>query len=270
MKETTILGSKLHLLSPREATDWVVSNWGFAGRMKYVVTSYSEFFVRASEDERFRHVINAADLVTPDGVSALMASDFVRYSNNKHTFQRLVYLMVLISRALSGKYKTVSGVYLFGEMMQLAHVHRKRVFLLGGWGDVSKRVTDRLREDFEGLEVCFDAGEVVVGSDKRKNQQVIKKINDFAPDILCVAYNPVTQEKWMYDHRDKLKAGVAIGLGGTFNEFLGDFPKSPSWMERSGLKWLWRVVVDPKRLPRIYRAVVVFPVMVWKSVPRQK
>jgi UDP-N-acetyl-D-mannosaminuronic acid transferase (WecB/TagA/CpsF family) len=36
-------------------------------------------------------------------------------------------------------------------------------------------------------------------------------------------------------------------------------------MERSGLKWLWRVIVEPRRFGRIIRAVFVFPWLVFKG-----
>jgi len=80
-----------------------------------------------------------------------------------------------------------------------------------------------------------------------------------------VAYGPKVQEKWIYENKRKLKAKVAIGLGGTFDEVLGEFPKAPAWMEKRGLKALWRLWVQPKRLPRVWRGLVVFPWKVFKS-----
>jgi N-acetylglucosaminyldiphosphoundecaprenol N-acetyl-beta-D-mannosaminyltransferase len=82
---------------------------------------------------------------------------------------------------------------------------------------------------------------------------------------LFVAYGPGKQEKWVWQNKRRLKAKVAIGVGGTFDEVLGKFPTAPAWMEKRGLKWLQRLVVDPKRWRRIINAVIIFPWMVFKN-----
>jgi N-acetylglucosaminyldiphosphoundecaprenol N-acetyl-beta-D-mannosaminyltransferase len=111
--------------------------------------------------------------------------------------------------------------------------------------------------------VAYDAGESRVGTDRAVDERVVHKINAFKPDLLFVQYNPVKQEKWIAGHLSRLQARVIMGVGGTFNEYLGDFKAAPVWMERVGLKWLWRMIVEPKRLGRIFRAVVVFPWLVF-------
>ena len=130
---------------------------------------------------------------------------------------------------------------------------------------MSGRATVMLQKRFPGIKVAYDEGEERVGSDEKKNKQVIAKINEFEPDILFVSYNPIKQEKWMYKHRSQLKAKIGIGVGGTFNEYLGEFKKAPTLMERMGLKWLWRLMVEPRRFGRIMRAVIVFPWLVFKK-----
>ena len=91
---------------------------------------------------------------------------------------------------------------------------------------------------------------------------MVEKINKFKPDILFVAYNPVKQEKWIAKNKKSLKVGVAIGIGGTLNEFVGDLKPTPLWMQQAGLKWLWRLILEPFRWKRMINAVIVFPWMV--------
>ena len=54
---------------------------------------------------------------------------------------------------------------------------------------------------------------------------------------------------------------VAIGVGGAFDFLVGKAKRAPSWMRSAGLEWLYRLINEPKRIVRIYRAVIVFP---WK------
>jgi len=63
---------------------------------------------------------------------------------------------------------------------------------------------------------------------------------------------------------------VAIGVGGTFNEYLGEFKKAPVWMEKHGLKWLWRLIIQPHRWRRMIDAVIVFPWLVFRESLKRK
>lgn len=236
------------------------------GRMKLVVTAYSEFYVSAQKDELFMKAMKSADLVTADGVSVLAAAKYLDEVKGMPVVKRFVKGIQIGGEILNGKVgKAVTGVWLFEELTKMAAKNGWKVFLLGGWNNVSGRTSRRLLKRFPDLKVEYDSGEERVGTDEKTNRRVIEKINKFAPDLLFVSYNPIKQEKWLDKHRDVLKAKVGIGIGGTFDEYVGDFKKAPLFMERMGLKWLWRVIVEPKRMGRILRAVIVFPWLVFRS-----
>lgn len=243
-----------------------ISDWIRSGpeKPKMAVTAYSEFYVTARKDQEFGRILRKADLVTPDGVSVLAAVEFVKKTAHDNILGKLAKGVGMTGRILSGSVgETVTGVWLFEELTKMAAKRGWKVFLLGGWGNVSGRTAEMLLKRFPDIKVAYDAGEERVGTDKRTDEMVVKKINAFKPDLLFVAYNPIKQEKWIASHLSFLKVGVALGIGGTFNEYLGDLRKAPRWMENVGLKWLWRVIIEPKRMGRILRAVVVFPWMVF-------
>lgn len=97
--------------------------------------------------------------------------------------------------------------------------------------------------------------------DKKIEKDVIDKINKFNPDLLFVAFGNPKQEIWIYDNLLKLNIGGAMAVGGSLRYLAGLSSLPPVWMEKVGLEWLWRLVTEPFRLPRIWNAVVVFP---WK------
>lgn len=259
-----LLGVKVDDLSRDEVvhkiSDWLGRN-ELSCRMLF--TAYSEFFVRASRDGDFLRVLNSADLVSIDGVSVSAAIEFEKVYGGQPLVKRLLGGLRVGLNILNGKYSdTVSGVYLFDHLTELSSRNDWKVFLLGGWGGVSERTAKMLLKRFPGLRVDYDSGEEVAGKSDRENNRIVAKINKFKPDILFVAYSPVVQEKWIYENRKQLKTGLAIGVGGTFDEYVGDFPKAPLWMEKMGLKWLWRLKVQPFRWKRMIDAVLVFPWMV--------
>lgn len=261
-----VLGAPVDILNGNESVELMADWISKQSKMKLVVTAYSEFFVRAQSDPEFMKVMKSADLITPDGISVLAAVKYLERAKGKSFLGKLGEGLKVGGEILSGKVgKTVTGVWLFEELTKMAVKQGWKIFLLGGWENVSGRTARMLLKRFPGLKVDYDEGEYRVGTDEKKNKEVIEKINKFAPDILFVAYNPIKQEKWLMKYRDVLKTKVGIGVGGTFNEYLGEFKKAPEWMERMGLKWLWRVVVEPKRIGRIMRAVIVFPWLVFRS-----
>ncbi len=264
--KSNVLGAPVDIMT-REETLEVLSQWVEGeSKMKLVVTAYSEFFVRAARDAEFMKIMKLADLVTPDGVSVLAAVKYLDRVRGMGVLGKLCQGVKVGGEILSGNVGCpVTGVWLFENLTKMAEKNGWKVFLLGGWDNVSSRTGQMLLKRFPKLKLSYDAGETRVGTDEVTNKRVIEKINRFAPDILFVSYNPVKQEKWLAKYQDVLKAKIGIGVGGTFDEMAGKIKMAPEWMERMGLKWLWRVIVEPKRARRILTAVFVFPWLVFRQ-----
>jgi N-acetylglucosaminyldiphosphoundecaprenol N-acetyl-beta-D-mannosaminyltransferase len=58
---------------------------------------------------------------------------------------------------------------------------------------------------------------------------------------------------------------VAIGVGGTFDYLAGKISRAPKWLRLIGLEWLFRLIKEPKRIRRIYNAIVKFGYLVIKQ-----
>ncbi len=52
--------------------------------------------------------------------------------------------------------------------------------------------------------------------------------------------------------RPRLTAAGLLGVGAAFDMHSGTVRQAPRWMQRSGLEWLFRLAVEPKRLWRRY------------------
>jgi N-acetylglucosaminyldiphosphoundecaprenol N-acetyl-beta-D-mannosaminyltransferase len=204
-----------------------------------VVTLYSEFVVEAAENEDFAKVVNEAEVVTVDGMGVRIALDFAKTAN----------LPLSMIRGLLGYLpRPVTGVELSKRLIDLS---AKKGYVV--------MLASKLRESYAGLEIESMAGEQNVGKDDKVNEKVIKRINEYKPDVVLVAYGPVKQEMWIAKNKDKLKAKILIGVGGTFDEMLGLVPGTPRIVDRLGLKSIWRLITEPrKRYRRAYRAWVDF------------
>jgi len=82
--------------------------------------------------------------------------------------------------------------------------------------------------------------------------EVVNVVKRPDPDVLWVGMSTPKQERWMYEHRDKLRVPVMVGAGAAFDLNVGRVRQAPRWMRENGLEWLWRLIQEPRRLWRRY------------------
>ena len=110
----------------------------------------------------------------------------------------------------------------------------------------------------------------LVGAQKHvqeKARQVLSKkfphLNMISPgDITFVALGAPKQEIWMNKEWNKQNRKIMIGVGGAFDMIAGHTRRAPKLFRMSGLEWMWRLLLQPSRILRIWRAVVIFPLTV--------
>ena len=273
MAEKRVLGVRVDSVGPTEAVDQIIA-WGkSSGKCRMVSTAYSEFFVTAMSDVDFRMALESSDLVTPDGIGPLAAIYFesiVRSSDSAVVkfFKGLQTGLAILTGRVG---QPVSGYWLFKTLVEKAVNENLSVFLLGGFGETAERLAEELRIKYRELRIMAGAGaQSEAEMTGEANERVTEKINKFKPDLLFVAYGPVKQEKWLKANRNDLKARVAVGVGGTFDEALGLVKEAPVAFSKYGLKWLWRLLQQPRRLPRIFKATFVFAWLVFVNSLKKK
>jgi N-acetylglucosaminyldiphosphoundecaprenol N-acetyl-beta-D-mannosaminyltransferase len=99
-----------------------------------------------------------------------------------------------------------------------------------------------------------------------ENAAIVEMINASRADVLLVAYGAPKQDKWIFRNRDALETvRVAIGVGGSLDFVTGKSTRAPVWVQKFGLEWLHRLILEPWRwrrmlaLPRFVLAVLFSP-----------
>lgn len=199
---------------------------------KFIVTPNPEIVLRAQKDEEFKNILNSSSLAIPDGFGLVLASKLARNSLKEK----------------------IAGTDFFQQLCWICSKNGKSVFLLGGEKGVAEKTAENLQIKFPNLKIAgWLDGEVDL-------ENCWKIINDVKPDALFVALGAPKQEKWIYENLNKI-AGlkVAMAVGGAFDLVSGEIKRAPMFMRKIGIEWLWRLTIQPRRIKRIFNAVIIFP-----------
>jgi len=213
------------------------------GGQHHVMTPNSEMLVEAKKNKKFREVLNQTSLNLPDSIGLLYMARFKG--------QRLP--------------QRVTGVDTVSAVCRKISKHHS-VYLLGAAEGVAEKAAKKLLKLNEHLQV---AG-TFAGSPRDEDvPEIIQRICEAKPHLLLVAFGAPHQDLWINKYLKELPSvRVAMGVGGTFDFLAGKRKRAPKLMRGFGLEWLYRLVREPRRIGRIFKAVVVFPYLVLFSKKR--
>lgn len=202
-----------------------------------VATPNNEMLVEAARNPAFREVLQRTALNLPDSTGLLFAA--------RHTKQHLP--------------ERVTGVDAVTALCMRLDASCP-IFLLGAAPGIAGRAAVELQDRNPLLEI---AGTYAGTPGEEDASAIAELINRSGARLLLVAYGAPAQELWIARHLSSMPAvRVAIGVGGTFDFLAGKRKRAPRWMRACGCEWFWRLIMEPRRFPRIIRATVLFPLLV--------
>ena len=252
MHRVRILGVPIDPISMEDAVARVTSMLQ-GSKQCHVMTPNSEMLVEAAHNQPFKDVLLRSDLNLPDSTGLLWAA--------RRSGQRIP--------------ERVAGVD-FVERLCISLCADCPVFLLGGRNHAAEGAAEKLRIEHARLPPACRQGRdgqgklkiagVYEGSPQDNDAaEIIRRVNNSGAKLLLVAYGAPAQDLWIAKHLSRMPSvRVAIGVGGTFDFLSGRARRAPMCMRQTGLEWLWRLVLQPRRIKRIFTATVVFPWMVLK------
>jgi N-acetylglucosaminyldiphosphoundecaprenol N-acetyl-beta-D-mannosaminyltransferase len=207
---------------------------------EYVVTPNAQHIVTLQEDSHFQEIYQKARWVVPDGVSLLWAANF-------------------LGTPLKGR---INGTDLFEKLCVAASEKDLKVFLLGGRPGASEQAKVVLQSRYPDLKVagtyCPPYG---FETDTIELERINNTINQAKPDILFVGLGAPKQEKWIYASYQALQVPVSLGIGVSFELVSNIVPRAPLLLQKIGCEWLFRLVMEPRRLWQRY--VYSNPLFIW-------
>lgn len=197
------------------------------GTIHHVVVNAGKI-VAMQDDLQLRESVNNADLINADGQAVVWASKVL----NKPLKER------------------VAGIDLMINLVALASEKKHKIFFLGAKEEVVSKVVETYTQQY--------SSDIIAGYrngyfSREEEAEIAQQIVNSGANILFVAISSPTKENFLYKYRDILsKVNFVMGVGGSFDVVAGKVNRAPSWMQKSGLEWLYRLLQEPQRMWKRY------------------
>ena len=224
-----VLGIDLALTDYDGTMDWMDEIIRARGRV-CVSAAAVHLIMVAREDPEARRAVERT-ITVPDGVPLVWALRALGHRDASR-----VYGPDLMAHYCARAARSGTPIYLYGgrseeALVQLESALRARfpgLRIVGGWSPPFRPLTDTERAE------------------------VAERINCSGAEVVWVGTGQPKQEKWMAEMRDRLDAPILVGVGAAFDFHAGIVSQAPSWMQRMGLEWSYRLAHEPRRLWRRY------------------
>lgn len=234
-----VLGNKIDMVQIPDVLElmdfWITQE---SQKTHWIVATGMHGVMEAQKNKEFQKMLSSADLWAADGIS-------------------LVWMARLNGFNLK---KRVAGPDLFHAFLKVSAQKGYKNYFFGDTDDTLLALTQKLQKELPGIKTeSFSPPFRKITQEE--DDQMIKNINDAKPDVLWIGLGLPKQEKWIFEHKDKLKVPVIIGVGAAFKFEAGMVSRAPSWMGNAGFEWLHRLFQEPKRVWR--RVFIDAPQFLW-------
>ncbi len=210
----------------------------------FLSTVNVNFLVAAQSDAAFRETLIRSDRCTADGWP-------------------IVWLSRLMGMPLRER---VSGADLYELLRSGDPASPLKVYFFGGPAGVAERASAALNARPQGLS-CVGFESPGFGSlEEMGAPAVLDHINASGADFLIVAIGAKRGQAWIDRHRAVLRVPVISYFGAVVNFAAGELHRAPVWMQRCGLEWLWRILMEPALWRRYASDGVALARLIWRHI----
>lgn len=181
-----------------------------------------------TKDPEFKKVLQQTDFLVLDGVYFALASILLLGKNIKKNQGPDVYKHFIT------RMNETSG----------------KVFFLGSSEAVLGKIKERIAKEYPNVSVASFSPPFKKEFSEEDNNEMISKINDFAPNVLFVGMTAPKQEKWSFQQREKLNCNLVISIGNVFDWYAGTQKAIHPFFFKIRMGWLVRIILRPEVFKR--------------------
>jgi N-acetylglucosaminyldiphosphoundecaprenol N-acetyl-beta-D-mannosaminyltransferase len=220
-----ILGVPIWSLRLQESVELAKNLTKAKRKVLFSTTSSYPIIVAQNSTDFFNHFLQA-DVVLPDGMSS-----------------------VLLARLLKHKIpERVAGPDFVDAFLPVAEKEGFKLFFLGATNHTLEKLKTNCLKKYPLLNIVGLLAPPFSEFDNEIDRRLVDTINQAHPDVLFVGMTAPKQELWLSRNFDQLDVLFAMGIGASFDYLAGNKPRVPKWLGRLGFEWLYRLILEPRRL----------------------
>ena len=212
---------------------FLIMKWARMKESRIVCLANVHMLIEAYKEKQFNLILEAADLVTSDGMP-------------------LVWMLKLLGIR---NQERIAGMDVFLRLCELCSSCKISLFFLGSKTEVLEKIRHRLNQDFPNLSIAGMESLPFRTLSETEDEALIQRINNSGAGIVMVCLGCPKQEYWMMQHRHKITA-VMLGVGAVFSVYAGIQRRAPSLIRNYGFEWFYRLIQEPSRLWRRYYSTI--------------
>lgn len=222
-----IIGVPISAVNMESCVRYIFTHWPQA-EGNYICVSNVHTTVMAHDDSAYFEIQKNSFLSVPDGKP-----------------------LSVIGKRKYPKMDRVTGPDLMRRIFELSKEKRLRHFFYGNTQENLNLLVARLKQDYPWLEIAGREPSVFREMTPAEEQQLADRINAVKPDFVWVALGAPRQEFFCARMKARVQS-LMIGVGGAFNVLAGIVPEAPQWMQNFSMEWLYRLMMEPRRLFKRY------------------
>lgn len=220
----TILKTNINVTDMDRTISYITENLeGLKGN--YICVSNVHTTVMSFRDEEYRKIQNSAAMALPDGQPLSIVSRRRGYADARR----------------------VPGPDLMPAILDLSQDKGYTHYFYGSTKSTLAQLKKEILGRYPRLRIAGMYAPPFRELTEDEDEKIVHKINESGADFVWVALGAPKQERWMYEHRNKVN-GLMIGVGAAFDFIAGTTKRAPMWMQKLCLEWVFRIMQNPRKM----------------------
>lgn len=220
----TILKTNINVTDMDRTISYITENLeGLKGN--YICVSNVHTTVMSFRDEEYRKIQNSAAMALPDGQPLSIVSRRRGYADARR----------------------VPGPDLMPAILDLSQDKGYTHYFYGSTKSTLAQLKKEILGRYPRLRIAGMYAPPFRELTEDEDEKIVHRINESGADFVWVALGAPKQERWMYEHRNKVN-GLMIGVGAAFDFIAGTTKRAPMWMQKLCLEWVFRIMQNPRKM----------------------
>lgn len=234
-KSIHVTGIPLFARDIKSATELCIDHCFEGSRSNYCVSATGAHgLVHAQKNPEFAAILKSFYLNLPDGMPGVWVGKLKGARSMKRCY----------------------GPDFFKSMMIHSKEHDIKHFFCGGNEGVADELKEAVQKKFGNEKVVGTYCPPFLNVLKYDYEAIAKKINATGANIVWIGLSTPKQEQFAHQLSKFTKVNFIICVGAAFDFHTDKVKQAPKILQKIGLEWFFRLMMEPKRLYKRYLEIV--------------